>query len=47
MESTSKYSDQYNNMMIEALGGDSKLNVSEDKIIRKIAKEMVIDKKMD
>jgi hypothetical protein len=43
--SDSKYSDQYNKLIIEAMGGlgdnDSE---KEDKIIRKIAKEVTIDK---
>ena len=46
MDSTSKQSDQYNNLLIEVLGGDPNLDssVNENKIIRRIAKEMVIDK---
>lgn len=46
MDSTSKHSDQYNNLVIEVLGGDPDLDssVNENKIIRKIAREMVIDK---
>jgi hypothetical protein len=42
----SKYSDIYNKIVIEAMGGGSKCNDrdSEDKIIRKIAKVMTIDK---
>jgi hypothetical protein len=44
--SESKYSDQYSKIVIEAMGGiggnDSE---NEDKIIQKIAKEVVIDKK--
>jgi hypothetical protein len=39
--SDSKYSDQYSKLVIEAMGGDT---VKEDKIIRKIAKEIIIDK---
>ena len=46
--SDSKYSDQYNKLIIEAMGGlgdnDSE---KEDKIIRKIAKEVTIDKSID
>jgi hypothetical protein len=42
----SKYSDIYNKIVIEAMGGGSKCNDrdSEDKIMRKIAKVMTIDK---
>jgi hypothetical protein len=47
-KSDSKYSDQYNKLIIEAMGGngdnDSK---KEDKIIRKIAKEVTINKNID
>ena len=44
--SESKYSDTYSKIVIEAMGGGSKCNDydSENKIIRKIAKEMTIDK---
>ena len=44
--SESKYSDTYSKIVIEAMGGGSKCNdyESENKIIRKIAKEMTIDK---
>jgi hypothetical protein len=46
-KSESKYSDQYNKLIIEAMGGhgddDSE---KEDKIIRKITKEVVIDKEI-
>jgi hypothetical protein len=44
--SVSKYSDTYSKIVIEAMGGGSKCNDydSENKIIRKIAKEMTIDK---
>jgi hypothetical protein len=46
--SESKYSDQYSKIVIEAMGGrgdnDSE---KEDKIIQKIAKEIVIDKKFE
>ena len=45
MDSTSKHSDQYNNLVIEVLGGDDlDSSVNENKIIRRIAREMVIDK---
>jgi len=43
----SKYSDIYNKIVIEALGGMGNNDTEkEDKIIRNIAKEVVIDKKM-
>jgi hypothetical protein len=46
--SESKYSDTYSKIVIEAMGGGSKCNDydSENKIIRKIAKAMIIDKSM-
>jgi hypothetical protein len=45
-EADSKYSDTYNKIVVEATGGGSKCNdfESENKIMKKIAKEMVIDK---
>ena len=47
MNSESKYSDQYSKIVIEAMGGMGDNNIEkEDKIIRNIAKEVVIDKKM-
>ena len=44
-KSISKYSDQYNKLIIEAMGGlgDNDLE-KENKIIKKIAKEVTIDK---
>ena len=45
LDSSSSYSDQYNNIVIEVLGGDDPSEVSEDKIIRKITREVFIDKK--
>ena len=44
--SNSTKSDQYNHIVIEAMGGDYKTNRkdSENRIIKKIAKEVVIDK---
>jgi hypothetical protein len=44
--SESKYSDTYSKIVIESMGGGSKCNDhdSENKIIRKIAKAMIIDK---
>jgi hypothetical protein len=46
IKSESKYSDTYSKIVIEAMGGGSKCNDfdSENKIIRKIAKVMTIDK---
>ncbi len=43
-DSFSENSDKYNNMIIEVLGGDNSSHVNEEKIIRKIAKEVMIDK---
>jgi len=41
----SKYSDQYNKLIVESMGGSGDNDMEkEDKIIRKIAKEVVIDK---
>ena len=41
----SKYSDQYNKLVVESMGGSGDNDLEkEDKIIRKIAKEVVIDK---
>jgi len=46
--SESKYSDQYSKIVIEAMGGyNCNDSENEDKIIHKIAKEVVIDKKFD
>jgi uncharacterized membrane protein len=45
VESESKKSDQYNKLIIEALGGSGDNDTEkEDKIIKKIAKEVIIDK---
>jgi hypothetical protein len=46
MKSESKYSDMYNKIIIEVMGGTSATNDldNQNKIIRKIAKEMTIDK---
>ena len=44
LDSSSDCSDKYNNIIIEVLGGDDDSNTSENKIIRKIAKEFVIEK---
>jgi hypothetical protein len=44
-KSDSKYSDQYNKLVIEALGGSGNEDTdNENKIIKKIAKEVTIDK---
>jgi hypothetical protein len=44
-KSDSKKSDQYNKLIIEAMGGSGDNdNEKEDKIIKKIAKEITIDK---
>ena len=44
-KSDSKYSDQYNKMVIEAMGGKGDNDFEkEDKIIKNIAKEVVINK---
>ena len=46
-KSASKYSDQYNKLIIEAMGGHGDNDLEkEDKIIRKITKEVVIDKEI-
>jgi hypothetical protein len=46
--SESKYSDQYSKIVIEAMGGIGNNDTEkEDKIIQKIAKEVVIDKKFE
>ena len=46
MKSESKYSDMYNKIIIEVMGGDPKINdiENQNKIMRKIAKVMTIDK---
>jgi hypothetical protein len=47
-KSDSKYSDQYNKLIVEAMGGSGDNDLEkEDKIIRKIAKEVTIDKTID
>jgi len=44
-KSDSKYSDQYNKLIVEAMGGAGDNNLEkEDKIIKKISKEVIIDK---
>jgi hypothetical protein len=45
IKASSPFSDQYNKMIIEAMGGSGNEDFdSENKIIRKIAKEVTIDK---
>ena len=45
MKAASKFSDQYNKMIIESMGGSGDNDLEkEDKIIKKIIKEVVIDK---
>jgi len=45
LKSESKYSDKYNKLVIEAMGGKGDNDLEkEDKIIKKIAKEVIIDK---
>jgi hypothetical protein len=47
-KSESMFSDQYNKLIIEAMGGSGDNDLEkEDKIIRKIAKEVTIDKSID
>jgi hypothetical protein len=42
--SDSKKSDQYNKIIVEAMGGETDINLLENKIIKNIAKEVIIDK---
>ena len=46
LKSASKFSDQYNKIIVEAMGGGIYTDemVSENKIIKNIAKEVIIDK---
>lgn len=47
IKSNSKYTDQYNKLIVEAMGGSGDNDVEkQNKIITKIAKEVTIDKKM-
>ena len=47
-KSSSKYSDQYDKLIIEAMGGKGDNDLEkEDKIIRNIAKVVIIDKTLD
>ena len=44
-DSDSKYNDQFNHLVIEAFGGsDNQDHLNEDKIIRNLTKEVVIDR---
>jgi hypothetical protein len=46
--SISKYSDQYNKLIVESMGGSGDNDLEkENKIIKKIAKEVVINKEAD
>ena len=48
VKAVSKFSDQYNKMIIESMGGSGDNDLEkEDKIIRKITKEVVIDKNLE
>ena len=48
VHSDSNKSDQYNTLIIEAMGGHGDNDVEkEDKIIKKIAKEVIIDKTIE
>jgi len=47
-KSSSKYSDQYNKLIVESMGGSGDNDAEkENKIIRKIAKEVTIDKSLE
>jgi hypothetical protein len=47
-KSDSKFADQYNKLIIEAMGGSGNEDIdNENKIIKKIAKEVIIDKNID
>ena len=47
IKSSSKYSDQYNKLIVEAMGGSGNKDFdNENKIIKKIAKEVIIDKEL-
>ena len=47
-KSSSKYSDQYDKLIIEAMGGKGDNDLEkEDKIIKNIAKVVIIDKTLD
>jgi hypothetical protein len=47
IKSASKYSDQYNKIIVESMGGSGDNDLEkEDKIIKNIAKEVTIDKKL-
>jgi hypothetical protein len=47
IKSASKYSDQYNKIIVESMGGSGDNDLEkEDKIIKNISKEVTIDKKI-
>jgi hypothetical protein len=47
IKAASRFSDQYNKMIIESMGGSGDNDLEkEDKIIRNISKNVVIDKNM-
>ena len=48
IKAASRFSDQYNKMIIESMGGSGDNDLEkEDKIIRKIAKEVIVDKSIE
>ena len=48
VKASSKFSDQYNKLIVESMGGSGDNDLEkEDKIIRKIAKEVTIDKTLE
>jgi hypothetical protein len=48
IKSSSPYSDQYNKLIVESMGGSGDNDIEkENKIIKKIAKEVVIDKDIE
>jgi hypothetical protein len=47
VQAASKFSDQYNKIIVESMGGSGDNDLEkEDKIIRNIAKEVTIDKNL-
>ena len=45
IKSESKYSDTYNKLVVEAMGGKGEnVSIKEDKIIKKVMKEIIVDK---
>ena len=48
IKAASKFSDQYNKMIIESMGGSGDNDLEkEDKIIKKIAKEVIVNKSIE